>query len=328
MNIEEVSLEQYLNFSDKEKFEFYQKIIQQMSFYRHNLNCIYEKKVRERKTSAMKQLGAHQKNGRLTFIDELQRKDIKDKKIYYLCVCDCGNWHICRSDAFSKENTSGGCFSCGCLNKESYKKILHDETIQKKRIENLKEYLSTKGIQVGDNINGWIITQTKIDEIITNDNNRKRKYAKGICPYCKLESQWIRADGIQNKTVISCGCASESRGEKVIRELLEKANIPFVQEATFPNCVSKKNGTLRFDFYVNNEYLIEFDGEQHFSPTGSRFTQTVVEEIQERDFLKNQYCKENSISLIRIPYTHLENIQLEDICLNTSKFILKGEANE
>ena len=43
---------------------------------------------------------------------------------------------------------------------------------------------------------------------------------------------------------------------------------------------------------------------------------------QERDALKNQWCKDNNIPLIRIPYTHLQNLCLEDLQLETSKFII------
>ena len=44
--------------------------------------------------------------------------------------------------------------------------------------------------------------------------------------------------------------------------------------------------------------------------------------IQERDTYKNQWCKENNIPLIRIPYTHLNDLCLEDLLLETSKFII------
>jgi len=38
--------------------------------------------------------------------------------------------------------------------------------------------------------------------------------------------------------------------------------------------------------------------------------------------IKNQWCKNNNIPLIRIPYTHLQNLCLEDLQLETSKFII------
>jgi len=38
--------------------------------------------------------------------------------------------------------------------------------------------------------------------------------------------------------------------------------------------------------------------------------------------IKNQWCKENNIPLIRIPYTHLQDLCLEDLQLETSQFII------
>ena len=36
--------------------------------------------------------------------------------------------------------------------------------------------------------------------------------------------------------------------------------------------------------------------------------------------IKNQYCKTNHIPLIRIPYTHLPNIKIEDLLLETTNW--------
>ena len=44
---------------------------------------------------------------------------------------------------------------------------------------------------------------------------------------------------------------------------------------------------------------------------------------QERDALKNQWCKDNNIPLIRIPYTHLNDLKIEDLLLETSEYIVK-----
>ena len=321
MNRNDVSLEEYLQFTPDEQDNFYKLVLMSSKAVIHNKDCSYTHKNRKRKSSAMKALGEHQTTGRLMFVDELERKDIQSSKAYYLCLCDCGTWHICRSDAFNKGNTNGGCFSCGCLNKESYTKTLNDKKVQEKRIKNLKEYLSDKGLQVKDYVNDWIITQM---EIRREGDSHTRKYVKGICPYCKLESHWIRADGIQSGNVISCGCASESKGEKKIRELLEAANIPFIKEATFNDCLSKKGQNLRFDFYVNHSYLIEFDGKQHFEKGLDWYKdESEFKDLQERDQIKNQWSFNHKIPLIRIPYTHLNQLRLEDIQPDTSKFVLK-----
>ena len=69
--------------------------------------------------------------------------------------------------------------------------------------------------------------------------------------------------------------------------------------------------------------FIEFDGEQHFKDN-SHFlwhSKDTLEDIQKRNNIKNNYCKQNDLFLIRIPYTH-KSIKLEDLLLETSKFII------
>lgn len=49
---------------------------------------------------------------------------------------------------------------------------------------------------------------------------------------------------------------------------------------------------------------------------------TIATERQEHDKLKNQWCKENNIPLIRIPYTRYNDLCIEDLLLETSNFII------
>mgnify|MGYP003537961784 CR=1 FL=1 len=46
-----------------------------------------------------------------------------------------------------------------------------------------------------------------------------------------------------------------------IKELLQFANLQYEREKSFKDCRSEVGVLYRFDFYVNNKYLIEFDGE-------------------------------------------------------------------
>lgn len=58
----------------------------------------------------------------------------------------------------------------------------------------------------------------------------------------------------------------DSYGVLIIKKLLNNNNISFETEKTFESCIFQDTGKkARFDFYVDNKYLIEFDGEQHFS---------------------------------------------------------------
>jgi hypothetical protein len=98
-------------------------------------------------------------------------------------------------------------------------------------------------------------------------------------------------------TCYSCS-RKESEGERDIRNFLELHNVEFVQEKRFVDCRDTK--PLPFDFYLPNYNLcIEFDGGQHFEP---KFGEEKFKITQKHDNIKNQYCIDNNISLLRIPY--------------------------
>ena len=83
----------------------------------------------------------------------------------------------------------------------------------------------------------------------------------------------------------SCGCI-KSFGEEKISQLLRENNIFFEREKQFNNCrFPDTNKMARFDFYVNNEYIIEFDGKQHFEI--NNFFEQNLENIQKHDNFKN-----------------------------------------
>ena len=42
--------------------------------------------------------------------------------------------------------------------------------------------------------------------------------------------------------------------------------------------------------------------------------------VQQRDKIKNEYCVKKNIPLIRIPYTHYDDLCIEDLLLETTKF--------
>ena len=65
-----------------------------------------------------------------------------------------------------------------------------------------------------------------------------------------------------------CDCwRNTSKGALKIKNILIENNIKFQEEYKFLNCVSPKGNPMKFDFFVNSSYLIEYDGEQHFNPT-------------------------------------------------------------
>lgn len=110
-------------------------------------------------------------------------------------------------------------------------------------------------------------------------------------------------------TFFECGCpyCSSSKGEEKVRDFLINNGISFSQEHRFDDCKNKNK--LPFDFYLKDYNLcIEFDGKQHFEPIEYFGGQKTFEQTQKRDSIKNHYCKDNDIDLIRIQYTDFKNI--------------------
>ena len=118
------------------------------------------------------------------------------------------------------------------------------------------------------------------------------------CGLCGNYYETSFSDYTNNMQIRCKSCAqSESIGEMKIRVFLENNNVNFVQEKRFNDCVDKH--CLPFDFYLPKyNLIIEFDGQHHFHEVGFGN----YESTKKHDEIKNQYCKNNNIKLLRIPY--------------------------
>ncbi|XZH99782.1 hypothetical protein ACSXEK_16380 (plasmid) [Clostridium perfringens] len=148
------------------------------------------------------------------------------------------------------------------------------------------DYCEEKGYKI---LNPYISTR---DKILVDFN-------------CGHDPHWIKPPVL--KSGVGCPICNQSKGEKSIRQYLEKNNIEFKQEYRFNDCRHKL--PLPFDFYIENYNLcIEFDGGQHFKKV-KHFGEESFKLTQIRDKIKNKFCEENNIRLIRIPYWELDNIE-------------------
>ena len=157
-----------------------------------------------------------------------------------------------------------------------------------------------------------------------SDKSNRRLYWDCECDCGNLVT--VKGDALRQGLQQSCGCIN-SKTEILIANLLKKNNILFVQQYTFNDLIGE-HYKLRFDFGIikNNtlSYLIEYDGEQHFLnkvQENGWNTKENYEKIKQRDEKKNNYCIEHNIPLIRIPYTHKTKIQIEDLLLESTKFL-------
>lgn len=61
---------------------------------------------------------------------------------------------------------------------------------------------------------------------------------------------------------------------------------------------------MYFDFYLPDyNTIIEYDGLQHFKPIVIWGGDQKLNKQKENDNIKNLYCKQHNINLIRLPYT-------------------------
>lgn len=105
-----------------------------------------------------------------------------------------------------------------------------------------------------------------------------------------------------------CPSCNESRGELAIRNFLESKPVDYIREKQFDNCL--KTLPLPFDFYLPKYNLcIEFDGIQHFKPLIFFGGENALEYRKNNDEIKNQYCMNNNINLLRISYKEIKNVE-------------------
>lgn len=100
-----------------------------------------------------------------------------------------------------------------------------------------------------------------------------------------------------------CPYCKENISKKVnyIENYLIDKNIKYIKEKKFIDCKNKR--CLPFDFYISDKnLLIEYDGEQHFFPRREFGSDEKLEKIKINDNIKNSYCIENGIYLLRIHY--------------------------
>jgi len=118
---------------------------------------------------------------------------------------------------------------------------------------------------------------------------------------CEYGHDWkatiSRRTNPQNPT--GCSRCNMSSYEQIVDKCLRRLGVSYDTEET-----SLLKGH-RFDFYVNNNILIETDGKPHFKAT---FFTNNDEEVflnrLQKDMDKNNFCLTNGIHLLRLPYTH------------------------
>lgn len=116
--------------------------------------------------------------------------------------------------------------------------------------------------------------------------------------------RFLREEGFKCPTCTTY----KSRGEVSLNKCLSLNKINFIEQKKFSGLKLEKE--LVVDFFIPElNLVIEYDGEHHFRPIEyfSKFTNS--EKVKQSDILKENYCNDNSIYLLRIPFWEYHNIE-------------------
>lgn len=238
----------------------------------------------------------------------------------------------------SHTSLGNGCPSCAYNVRNTSEFILHSNKIHQNKYDYSKSiYLKSHSkIEIICNIHGSFymrpndhinmqgcptcgkenmahIRRKNIETYINECNvvfNNKYDYSKviyknnksNIIIICKEHGDFkqIAKEHLSGRGCVKC---SSSYGEQRIINYLDSLSIEYNYQHTYKDCLSANNYPLRFDFYLPSYNLcIEYDGEQHFKPIelyGG--TESFLESIK-RDEIKNLYCLNNGIRLLRISF--------------------------
>lgn len=195
------------------------------------------------------------------------------------------------------------CNICGGINEARPDNLLHGKgcpacgiiknTLQRtKTVARLQEELST--IQPNIELIGeYVNTHTKIICRCKNDGYEWEAYPANLlnrsagCPICSRRI---------------------SLGERAAMMYLDEHGIKYVYNHKFQDC--KMVDRLRFDFYLPEQNtVIEIDGRQHYEEVPIFSGRDTLETRQERDKIKDEYCEEHGIRMVRIPYYDIRDIE-------------------
>ncbi len=123
---------------------------------------------------------------------------------------------------------------------------------------------------------------------------------------CSKGHEWSAV--VYSRTRPNSGCpkCKESQGEKLLKEILTSLELDFIDQYR----ISPGRHSQSLDFYLPRySCAIEFDGFQHFEAIEWFGGENGLQKRRILDLKKDIYCKENHISLLRIYYSDLTEIE-------------------
>ena len=207
------------------------------------------------------------------------------KKVMWLCLCDCGNETV----VSSQDLKSGHTKSCGCLPTNQKGSGLID--------------------LIGQRF-GNLVVVNRAEDYHYLSQGKATTMPQWLCLCDCGDSVVVQGGNLRNGNTTNCGCERcSSKSEIVIAEFLTSNKIKYSREYSFDNLTGDSGRPLRFDFAIFNDddkliMLLEYQGIQHYIDMGS----FGAYQREYSDKIKREYCKANNIILHEIKY----NEDLED----------------
>ena len=109
-----------------------------------------------------------------------------------------------------------------------------------------------------------------------------------------------------------------SRGELKIEDILATAGMTFKTEYIFPELVSTNGRPLRFDFAIFDDdgcvdFLIEFQGEQHYKSVAHFGGAKHLYQQKYNDNKKRVFCAHKELVLVAIPHWDYDEMDYDYI---------------
>lgn len=242
------------------------------------------------------------------------------KPYYWKCEKMCKNCHKWKMIVYSRT----GKYKIGCPYCNKHKVCPHNSlyTLHKELVDNEwdfeknKQYDPTKILPNKEIMIHWICSKNRNHKWKARLNCRTRtNRAPNGCPHCNCRSH----------------------GEDKVIGYLKKLGIKYKKQVKFKKC--KHKSYLFFDFYlVDYEALIEYDGEQHFRANDLMGGEKTFKQRLIRDAIKNKFCANNGLPLLRISYKqynkindlieyfikHIDDIENQKVCIMYSDDKLYG----
>lgn len=198
----------------------------------------------------------------------------------YVCKCDCGNVvTVPRSELLA-----GKAKSCGCK--------FHDLTG--------KDF-------------GWWHVDGQASFVEREDGQKLFRYH---CTCVCGRKSIVFASSLRSGHSQSCGCREEPIGESHIRSylngiglfpLIDNESDGYIQHKTYSDLTGVGGNKLSYDFYIRykgQEWLIEYQGQQHYRPVDYFGGESQFTVQKEHDKRKRNYASNIGIQLIEISYKY------------------------